>query len=325
MAEPLIVVATDHPAPDTALEAELLAGIGARLIVAETGDEVELLGLASQADAILTCFRLVTPAVVRAASRLRVISRYGVGVDNIAVDVATERGIAVTNVPVYCVDEVAEHAIALLLTLARRTATFDASVRAGDWRLEAGMPIHRIAGSTLGVIGFGNIGRAVVERARGLGMRVLVHDPSSSTGEIATAGAEAVELDRLFRTSDAVSLHVPLTPDTQNLVDGSRLATMKPTAFLVNCSRGAVVDLDALAAALAAGRLAGAGLDVFVPEPLPPAHPLRRAPNTVLTPHVAFYSEESITELRREATGNVIAVLTGRQPGGVVNGADLGR
>ena len=313
------VLVTDHPAPDTAIEADLLAAIGGRLVVAETGSEAELLGLVPEADAILTCFRLVTPAVVRAGERLRVIGRYGVGVDNIAVDVATEQGIVVTNVPVYCVDEVAEHAVALLLTLARRTAQYDADVRAGGWRIEAGMPIHRIAGSVLGVVGFGHIGREVVARGRGLGMRVLVSDPSHPADEVRAAGAEPRDLDDLLAESDAVTLHVPLTPATRGLIDATRLARMKPGAFLINCARGAVVDLDALAEALGSGRLGGAGLDVFIPERLPVDHPLVGLRNTVLTPHVAFYSEESIAELQRRATDNVVAVLSGNAPSSVVN------
>ena len=313
------VLVTDHPAPDTAIEAELLAPIGGRLVVAETGSEEELLGLVGEADAILTCFRLVTPAVVAAGERLKVIGRYGVGVDNIAVDEATIRGIPVTNVPVYCVDEVAEHAIALLLTLARRTAQYDADVRAGGWQIEAGMPIHRLAGSTLGVVGFGHIGRATVARGLGLGMRVLVSDPTHPPDDVRRAGAEPVELEELLAASDAVSLHMPSTPTTHHLIDRDRIALMKPGAFLVNCARGAVVDLDALAAALAEGRLGGAGLDVFVPERLPVDHPLMGLRNTVLTPHVAFYSEESIAELQWRATENVVAVLTGAEPASLVN------
>ena len=315
------VLVTDHPAPDTAIEADLLAAIGGRLIVAESGSEDELLRLVPEADAILTCFRLVTPAVVAAGERLRVIGRYGVGVDNIAVDTATERGVVVTNVPVYCVDEVAEHAIALLLTLARRTAQYDANVRAGEWRIEAGMPIHRIAGSTLGVVGFGHIGRATVARALGLGMRVLVSDPTHPDHDVRAAGADPVSLDELLARSDAVSIHVPLTAATRHLIDAERIARMKSGAFLINCARGAVVDLDALAAALASAHLGGAGLDVFIPERLPVDHPLVGLRNTVLTPHVAFYSEESIAELQRRATENVVAVLTGKEPASVVNPA----
>lgn len=313
------VLVTDHPAPTTAIEATLLASIQARLIVAETGDEAELLSLAPGADAILTCFKHVTPAVVRAATRLRVIGRYGVGVDNIAVDVATERGIPVTNVPVYCVDEVAEHAIALMFSLARKTATYDASIRAGGWDIKTGMPMYRIAGSTFGILGFGHIGRAVAGRALGLGMQVLASDGFAKPEDVAAAGVELVELDELLTRSDIVSIHVPLNAETHHMIDAVRLARMKPTSFLINCARGAVVDLDALVVALHEGQIAGAGIDVFEPERLSVDHPLIGARNTVLTPHVAFYSEQSIAELQRIAIENVIAVLTGGTPTNVVN------
>jgi D-3-phosphoglycerate dehydrogenase len=319
----LTVLVTDHPAPTTDIEAALLTPIGARLLVAATGDEEELVGHAPQADAILTCFKHVTPAVVRAATKLRVIGRYGVGVDNIAVDMATERGIPVTNVPVYCVDEVAEHAIALLLTLARATAKYDASVRAGEWDIRIGMPLRRLAGSVLGVVGFGHIGRAVASRARALGLRVLIADPFASADQAREIDAELVDLDDLLRISDAVSLHVPLNADTHHLLDSRRLGLMKPTAFLINCARGAIVDLQSLTVALLDGRLAGAGIDVFEPERLPADHPLLRLRNTVLTPHVAFYSEESIAELQRAATQNVVDVLTGRPSANVVNATGL--
>lgn len=318
-----IVLVTDHPGPTTDLEAGLLATIDGELRVATTGDEEELIDLVAGADAILTCFRHVTPAVIRAGTRLRVIGRYGVGVDNIAVDTATERGIPVTNVPAYCVDEVAEHAIALLLTLARGTAMYDASVRAGGWDISVGMPLHRLAGSVLGVVGFGHIGRAVAARGRGLGMSILVADRSATPSDVAAHGAELTGLEDLLRRSDAVTLHVPLTDATRRLVDTRRLALMRPSAFLINCARGAVVDLDALADALAGGRLAGAGIDVFDPERLPQHHPLLNLRNSVLTPHVAFYSEESIAELQTKATQNVIDVLTGGRPIKIVNEADL--
>jgi len=320
-----LVLVTDHPAPTTDIEAELLAAIGARLEVAPTGSEAELVAMVAEADAILTCFRHVTPAVVRAGRQLRVIGRYGVGVDNIAVETATELGIPVTNVPVYCTDEVAEHALALLLALARGVVAYDASVRAGGWDIATAMPLHRLAGSTLGVVGFGQIGQAVAKRARAMGMTVLVASRSATLDDVAPFDAELSDLDDLLRRSDAVSLHVPSTAETHHLIDADRLALMRRSAFLINCARGAVVDLDALAAALRAGRLAGAGLDVFEPERLPVDHPLVGLPNTVLTPHVAFYSEESIAELQRQATQNVVDVLSGRVPANVVNGAQLAR
>jgi D-3-phosphoglycerate dehydrogenase / 2-oxoglutarate reductase len=318
-----VVLVTDHPAPDTAIEARMLAAIGAEIRVAPTGAEDELVGMAGDAVAILTCFKHVTPAVVRAAPKLQVIGRYGVGVDNISVSTATERGIPVTNVPVYCVDEVAEHALALILTLARGTALYDASVRDGAWDLAVGIPLHRIAGRTLGIVGFGHIGRALATRARSLGLALLVNDRSATAADVEPFGAELADLDDLLSRSDIVSLHVPLTPDTQGLIDAARLGLMRPGAFLVNCARGAVVDLDALAEALSANRIAGAGLDVFVPERLPFEHPLVGLRNVVLTPHVAFYSEESIAELQARATQNVIDVLSGVTPEHIVNRADL--
>jgi D-3-phosphoglycerate dehydrogenase / 2-oxoglutarate reductase len=313
------ILVTDHPAPTTHLEAGIVQQIGGELVIAERGDEEELVSLVGDADAILTCFRHVTPAVVRAGPKLRTIARYGVGVDNIAVDTATELGIVVSNVPVYCVDEVAEHTIALLMTLVRKTAVYDADVRAGGWQIGVGMPIHRLAGSALGVVGFGHIGRGVTSRAIALGMRVIVADPTEWPEAIRAAGAEPRSLDELLAEADAVTLHVPLRPETRNLIDAERLGRMKPGAYLINCARGGVVDHDALAEALEAGRLAGAGLDVFEPERLPADHRLVGLRNTVLTPHVAFYSEESIEELQRRAAANVVAVLTGREPSNVVN------
>jgi D-3-phosphoglycerate dehydrogenase len=318
-----VVLVTDHPAPDTAIETTMLETIGAVLRVAPTGAEDELVAMATDADAILTCFKHVTPAVVRAAPNLRVIGRYGVGVDNIAVSTASELGIPVTNVPVYCVDEVAEHALALILTLARGTALYDASVRDGAWDLSLGMPLHRIAGSTLGIVGFGHIGQALATRARSLGLDLLVNDRSATQAEVAPFGATLVGLDELMAASDVVSLHVPLTPETTGLIDARRIALMRPGAILINCARGAIVDLDALAEALAERRIAGAGLDVFVPERLPADHPLVGLRNVALTPHVAFYSEESIAELQTRATQNVIDVLTGVRPEHIVNAAEL--
>jgi D-3-phosphoglycerate dehydrogenase len=318
-----IILVTDHPAPTTEIEARLVDEIGGELLVATTGDEPELVALAADADAILTCFRKVTPAVVAAAPKLRVIGRYGVGLDNIAVDDASARGVPVTNVPTYCVEEVADHAMALLLTLARGTAVYDASVRAGGWDIATGMPLHRIRGRTLGVVGFGHIGRQVVSRARAFGMDVLVSDRSATDDEVAAHGATLTDLDDLLGRSDAVSLHVPLDASTRHLLDRRRLALMRPGAVLINCARGAVVDLEALTAALRSGRLGGAGLDVFDPERLPADHPIIGLRNTVLTPHVAFYSEESIVELQTRATQNVIDVLSGRMPQHVANAAAL--
>ena len=312
-----VAVITDHPSPDLDIERELLAEIGAEVRIAAPGqDLVEVTG---DAHAILTCFAQVPAEVVAGAADLRVVGRYGVGVDNIDVAAATERGVPVTNVPVYCQDEVAEHVLALLFALARRLPAYDAAVRRGDWDIASGMPMFRIAGRTLGLVGFGQIARAVCERARGVGLRVLGADPWVANADVEAAGAEPASLERLLAESDFVSLHTPLTDDTRGLLNDERLSTMKSTAFLINAARGPVVDLAALERALREGRIAGAGLDVFDPEVLPADHPLLQLPTLLPTPHVAFYSEESMVELRRQAVTAVVDVLSGRRPKAVVN------
>jgi len=314
-----VVLVTDYTWPSTDPEAEVLAAAGARLLVARTGAEEELLALVPQADAILTCFKRVSADVVRAGERLQVIGRYGIGVDNIAVDEATRLGIPVANVPAYCVDEVAEHALALLLALERSICRYDAGVRRGDWTLTQGLPLRRVAGKTLGIVGFGATGQRLARKARGLDLAIVVHDPTATPEELAEHGVEAVGLGELAARADYVSLHVPLTRATRGLVDRAFLRGMKPTAYLVNVSRGGVVDHDALLEALRERWIAGAGIDVFEPEHLPHGHPLLDQESLVATPHVAFFSGESVLELELGAARNVAAILTGRRPEHVVN------
>lgn len=314
-----IVLVTDHAWPSVAPEAEVLARVGARLVVAETGEEAEFLELVPDAEAILTCFARVSERVVRAGKRLQVIGRYGIGVDNIAVEEATRLGIPVTNVPAYCLDEVAEHALALLLTFARGVHVYDRAVRDGDWELSRGAPLHRVAGRTLAIVGFGKIGQTLARKAAGLGMRVLAVDSTARRDETAALGAEPASLDEALTKADFVSLHCPLTETTQGLVDEAFLRRMKPTAYLINTARGRLVDQDALLRALRNGWIAGAGIDVFVPERLSRGHPLLEQTNVIATPHVAFYSEESLVELEVRAAENVAAILGGRQPDSIVN------
>lgn len=314
------VLVTDHTWPTLEPEARVLADAGARLVVAQGGDEEELLRLAPQADAILTCFAKVTDRVIRAAGeRLQVVGRYGIGVDNIAVDEATRHGIPVTNVPAYCLDEVAEHALALSLALARNVEAYDRATRAGDWSLTQGRPLYRVAGRVFGILGYGKIGQAVAKKAQAFGLTVIAHDPYQSDDAIRASGAEPVDLDTLAARADFLSLHAPLTSTTHRIVGERLLRSMKPTAFLVNTARGALVDQDALLAALREGWIAGAAVDVLEPERPPTDHPLLGQPNLIITPHVAFYSEESVHELEVLAAGNVAAILTGRRPRSVVN------
>jgi D-3-phosphoglycerate dehydrogenase len=314
-----VVLVTDYTWPSVEPEAEVLAAVGARLLVAETGDEEELVSLAAEADGILTCFAKVTPRVVAAAERLQVIGRYGIGVDNIAVEEATRRAIPVTNVPAYCLDEVSEHVLAMMLAHARGIRPYDRAVHEGDWSLARGAPIHRVAGRVLGIVGYGKIGRRLGAKARGLGLDTIAYDPMLSPEQIREGGAEPVSLAELAARADFVSVHVPLTNETRDLVDENLLRSMKQTAFLVNTARGGIVNQDALLTALEEGWIAGAGVDVFEPERLPIDHPLLAQDSLIPTPHVAFYSEESVRELEILAAQNVAAILSGRRPESVVN------
>lgn len=314
------VLVTDHTWPTVEPEARVLSGAGARLVVARTGDEDELVRLAPQADAILTCFAKVTDRVVRAGGgRLRVIGRYGIGVDNIAVDEATRQGIPVTNVPAYCLDEVAEHALALSLALARNVDAYNRATRAGDWSLTQGRPLYRVAGRVFGILGYGKIGQAVARKAHAFGLTVIAHDPYQTDDAIRATGTEPVDLDTLAARADFLSLHTPLTAGTHGIVGERLMRSMKPTSFLINTARGGLIDQDALLAALRHGWIAGAAVDVLEPERPPTDHPLLSQPNLIVTPHVAFYSEESVHELEVLAAENVAAILTGRRPRSVVN------
>ncbi len=314
-----IVLVTDYTWSSTEPEAQVLAQVGAKLLVAPSGGEAELVQLAPQADAILTCFAHVTPAVVQAGTKLQVIGRYGIGVDNIAVDEATARGIPVTNVPAYCLDEVSEHALAFMFALARNVCRYNTAIYNGNWELKTGMPMYRMNGRTLGILGFGKIGQTLAAKARGLGLKLSAYDPYLPEAIFAQHQTERVSIEDLFARADFISVHMPLTPQTRHMVNQDLLRKMKPTAFLVNTSRGGVIDQDALIQALQEGWLAGAGLDVFEPERLPPEHPLFHTPNLLATPHVAFYSEESVVELETKAAQNVADILAGRRPAAIVN------
>jgi D-3-phosphoglycerate dehydrogenase len=312
------VLVTDAGWPSTDVEAAVLDGV-ARVVRAPSRDEETLLRHVGEADALLVGTARITARLLGAAPRVRVIARYGIGLDNVDVAEATRRGIVVTNAPGFCREEVAEHVMALLLSLARGVHLYDRAVRAGDWTRAGARSVRRVAGQAIGVVGFGAIGRTVAERAAGLGLWVLVHDPAVAEREMRAAGAEPVALAELIARADFVTLHVPLTDATRHLVDAGFLAAMKPSAFLINTARGALVDQDALVAALDEGQIAGAALDTFVPEPLPAGHPLLACERALLTPHVAFYSEESVQEVRVRAARCVAAVLAGERPEDVVN------
>ncbi|GIV76896.1 MAG: 2-ketogluconate reductase [Litorilinea sp.] len=317
------VLVTDYAWPSLAIEREILAQVDAALLVAAQGDDAELLRLAPQADAILTCWRPIPPAVLDAAPRCRVVSRYGIGLDNIPVDHATRLGIVVTNVPDFCLDEVSDHTMALLLACARRIVPFARATRAGIWDLQAGRPMPRLRGQVLGLVGYGHIAQAVVPKARSFGLEILAYTPRLPADALAPWGQATNDLDELLSRADYVSLHVPLTPETRHLIDERALRRMKPSAYLINTARGAVVDEAALYRALTEGWIAGAALDVLSQEPPPPDHPLLSLDNVIISPHAAFYSEAAIQDLERRAAVHVAQALRGERPAHVVNPAVL--
>jgi D-3-phosphoglycerate dehydrogenase len=310
------VLLTDYAWPELDLERRAFAAQGIRLLAPERSDIGTLEGAAAEADAIMTNWAQVPESVIAAAPRCRIVARLGIGLDNIDVAAATRRGIVVTNVPDYCLIEVAEHTLALLLALGRKVAFFHHDCRRGHYDLRAWMPIARIEGQTLGLVGLGNIGRLVARKARGLGLRVVA---TSRTPRSETGIEWRASLDDVLRESDYVSLHLPMTPATKHLIGAPQLALMKPTAYLINTARGGLVDHAALAAALVASKLAGAALDVQDPEPPDLATPPWNDPRVIVTPHAAFVSTESLENLRTRVCRQVIDRLEGRLPENVVN------
>ena len=315
------VLITDYAWPDVEIERSTLAEIDAELTVAEKSqrDAAGLAALAGQhqVDAIMTNWAKVPQAVISASPKCRIVSRLGIGLDNIDVAYCTSHGIPVTNIPDYCLIEVAEHALALLLSLSRKVAFYHHETKLGRYQLQAGPKLRRIEGQTLGIVGLGNIGRKLAEKALGLGLQVLA---TSRSGQSSLAGVKIVSLEELLAASDYVSLHVPMTPQTKHLIGAAQLAKLKPSAYLINTARGGLIDTAALAAALAENRLAGAALDVQDPEPPDLAQPPYNDPRVIITPHAAFVSEESLADLRLRVARQVATRLTGGVPENVVNG-----
>ena len=322
---PFKVLVTDYVWPSIEPEKAVLERIGAELVVAPDSSEDTLAALAGDVDGILTCFAQVTDKVLRSAEKCIVVGRYGVGVDNIAVDTATELGMAVTYVPDYCVEEVSDHVLGLLLTWNRRVAYFDRMVKTSGWgSLSLTMPILRLRGKKLGVVGFGRIGQVVCRKALAFGFEVLTSDPFVPAETATQLGARMVGMQELLRESDFITLHSPLIPETRNLIGAAELGLMKSTAFLINCARGPLIDEEALYEALKDNRIGGAGLDVLVDAHPAPDHPLLKLENAIITPHVAFFSEEAVLELEERAAKEVAAVLQGRMPENLVNKDVLG-
>jgi D-3-phosphoglycerate dehydrogenase / 2-oxoglutarate reductase len=290
---------------DTADHATLdAAGVELRELAGH--DPADVLDAARGVDAVFVYHARFPRETIERLDGVRVLARCGAGYDNIDVVAAREHGIEVVYVPDYGVDDVADHALALLLACARRVPESDRSIRAGAWPSYTELaPMYRLRGRTLGVIGYGRIGRKVAEKGRAFGLRVVVHDPFVD---------ESVDRDLLLRESDFVSLHMPLTDETRHTIGRAELARMKPTAVLINTARGGIVDGVALVEALAGGALGGAALDVFEETPLPREHPLRSLDNVVLTPHSAAYTEEALAEVRKRPLADALRILRGETP-----------
>ena len=313
------VLITDYAWHSLEPERQILAKIGAELIAAETGDEAELIALAPMMDGILTCWKPVTANVIAAAKKCQIIGRCGIGLDNIDVETATQQGIVVTNVPAYCIDEVSDHAMGLLLACARKIPRFDRAVKANIWEQNIGPNMRRVRGKTLGIVGFGRIGQSIVPKAKAFRLTVNVCSPRTHPELIRRHGAEKVSFSELLATSDFITIHAPLTLETQHMFSYPEFRAMKPTAMLINTARGGIVDTAALTAALTNGEIAGAGVDVLETEPPQPDEALLTLENVIVTPHTAFVSEESILELQISAAACVVQVLTGKLPDSVVN------
>lgn len=323
------VCITDYLAPPASIEQEQLAGL-AQVECLQATSEAQLIGRLEHADAVIVFHEVsITSAVIETLKQCKVIGRTGVGIDNVDLAAAGAKGIYVCNVPDYGVDEVADHAMALALGCVRGLMRIERGIRESlaPWDFHAMRPARRLAGATMGIVGLGRIGTATALRAKAFKMRVLACDPYIPAGFDKAVGVEMVDLPTLLTESDVVSLHVPLTDETRHMIDAAALATMKRDAVLVNTARGAVADVDALAAALKNGTIAGAGIDVLPIEP-PDVHmPLIRLwqgehhppVNLILTPHVAFYSEASMQEMRVKAAAGVAGVLRGEPPRNCVN------
>jgi D-3-phosphoglycerate dehydrogenase len=315
------VVITDFGSPENDLEADEFrrSGLDVALVRLNAKTPDEMMPAVLDADGLIVQWAKIDRDTLRALRKCRVISRYGIGVDMIDLAAAGECGIPVCNTPDYCIDEVSTHTLSFVLMLNRHILPQHRHVQAGKWGSPTPTPPKRLSQQTVGVIGMGNIGRAVVRKLLAFGVKVLVYDPYLTSEQAAVEGADLVGLNVLLARSDYVSLHCPLTDETRHLISAPQLKTMKPNAYLINMARGPIVDQAALYDALMGGTIAGAALDVFEQEPPRTDDPLLQLDNVILTPHLSSWSAESFVQLRREVVQNIVTVFKGDQPRSVVN------
>ena len=310
MSRPIIAV-TDSPFPtlDPAMAALKRLDPDVRMSKSASADDI--LAVARDADAILVTYAKLTGDLLRQLQRCKAIGRFGLGVDNIDLVAAKEKGIAVNYVPDYCIHEVSDHAMALLLSLIRKIPLSNTVVQAGRWEMPVVVPIRRITGTVLGLIGFGNIPRLVAPKAQAFGITVQAYDPFAKPEVFTAANVASVDFDTLLRTSDYLSVHAPSLPETRGMLNEEAFLKMKKGAYIVNTARGPLIDEAALVAALDSGQVGGAALDVVTIEPLAKDSPLLGRNNVIVTPHTAFYSIEALAELQSKCAGDVARVLLG--------------
>jgi len=316
------VVITDCDHGSIEEEKEELGKIGAELILAQVKEEGDLIRACKEADGIINQYSLLTRRVLENLPKCKVISRYGVGLDPVDLKAATDLGIIVANVPAYCMDEVSNQTISMLLGLMRKVVFFDQKVKSSQWDFRQGIPIHRTTGKAMGLIGCGKIGLEVAKKISAFGIRVITFDPYI---EKAPEGIELTDFDTVLKESDFISIHCPLNESTRHLIGEREFKKMEKKPLLINTSRGPIIDEKALIQALKEGHISGAGLDVLEEEPPDSQNPLLKMENVILSPHIGFYSEESISELKRRTAKNVSEVLMGRRPGSIVNREVMGK
>jgi D-3-phosphoglycerate dehydrogenase len=314
------VIVTDHGFSHVEQEERLAAEAGATLVVAQCKTAEDVIAACRDADALLVQWAPITAEVVAALEKCKVIVRYGIGVDSVDLKAAAAKGIPVCNIPDYCIDEVADHSLALALSLARQLPQTDARLRSGVWKIMPPRSFPALRELTFATAGLGRIARAVLARAKPFGFKLAAYDPFVEAGTFAELGIRRLSREELFRESNIVSLHLPLTAETKHFVGREQLAELGGEGIVINTARGGLIDTVVLAKALADGTIFGAGIDVFEAEPLPPEHPLRSAPNVILTSHTAWYSQGGIPVLQRKAGEEVARALRGEALRNVVNG-----
>jgi len=309
-----LIAVADSVFPSLEPAIEILSDIDATVELARDSSRDAILEIARNAQGLMVTFARIDRSIIDELSECRVIGRFGIGVDNIDIDAATAASIQVCYVPDYCLDEVSDHAMALIMSLARKITFSNALVQSGRWEGKAVAPLWRLRGRTLGLVGLGKIPQTLVPKALAMGFRVIAHDPYIESGVAATLGVELVGFDALLEHSDSISIHAPLTPETENLFDRNAFEKMRPDALLINTARGPLVNEQDLAEALDNGRIAGAALDVLPTEPPASDCPLLNRDNVILTPHTVYYSEDALLDLQTKAASDVASVLCGRTP-----------